>query len=372
MEALCIYFYMKEGGNKMKLIMSLLEKYLMPFSNKITSNKLLNAIKDACILTSPFTVVGSLAGLVSQQANYWFGEWGIPLDGILGSIINAFTNINTVAMGLTGLVVVIASSYNYANQLKGLNKGDKCVPLVACIVSLIAYIATIPNAINVGDSTITAFQINFFNYEGMFAGMIIGLASSYMYYKLVNSKFTIKLPGQVPPMVLSSFLSIIPFFVIITVFSVIKEIVVLAGFDSIQQLITQFIITPLNGIGTGLPAVILVIIIMQLLWFFGVHGFSIMWGLISVLWMPIFYEHIQIFVETGSFDKITQVAPNTLCNVYAMIGGSGSTLALVVLLLVLGKKGSAERSIGKVSIIPGLFGINEPVTFGLPDRKSVV
>ena len=49
-----------------------------------------------------------------------------------------------------------------------------------------------------------------------------------------------------------------------------------------------------------------------------------------------------------------------------MIGGSGSTLALVVLLLVLGKKGSAERSIGKVSIIPGLFGINEPVTFGLP------
>ena len=43
---------------------------------------------------------------------------GIPLDGILGSIINAFTNINTVAMGLTGLVVVIASSYNYANQFK--------------------------------------------------------------------------------------------------------------------------------------------------------------------------------------------------------------------------------------------------------------
>ena len=83
MEALCIYFYMKEGGNKMKLIMSLLEKYLMPFSNKITSNKLLNAIKDACILTSPFTVVGSLAGLVSQQANYWFGEWSFPNKRIL-------------------------------------------------------------------------------------------------------------------------------------------------------------------------------------------------------------------------------------------------------------------------------------------------
>ena len=69
---------------------------------------------------------GRFVGRSSKSAaNYWFGEWGIPLDGILGSIINAFTNINTVAMGLTGLVVVIASSYNYANQLKGLNKGDK-------------------------------------------------------------------------------------------------------------------------------------------------------------------------------------------------------------------------------------------------------
>ena len=324
----------------MKYIMTFLEKYLMPFSDKITSNKLLNAIKDACILTTPFTVVGSLAGLVSQQATYWFGQWGIPLEGILGSVVHAFSNINTVAMGLIGIVVVLASSYNYATQLRMGKEGDKCVPLVASIVSLIAYIATIPNALQVGDNTITAFQINFFNYEGMFAGMIIGLLSSYMYYRLINSNFTIKLPGQVPPMVLNSFMSIIPFLVIITVFSVVKEVVLLAGFESLQQLITQFIISPLNGIGTGLPAVIIVIIIMQLLWFFGVHGFSIMWGLISVLWMPIFYEHIQLYVETGSFAAIKEIAPNTLCNVYAMIGGSGSTLAL--------------------------FGINEPVTFGLP------
>ena len=350
----------------MKHIMSLLEKYLMPFSEKITSNKLLNAIKDACILMSPFTVVGSLAGLVSQQATYWCNEWGIALEGILGHVIAAFANINTIAMGMTGLVVVLAASYNYATQLKGNKAGDKCVPLVASIVSLIAYIATVPYAIQTGEGTITAFQINYFNYEGMFTGMIIGLLSSYMYYKLVNSRYTIKLPGQVPPMVLNSFLSIIPFFVIITVFSVVKELVFMGGFASLQQLITQFIITPLNGIGTGLPAVIVVIVIMQLLWFFGIHGFSIMWGVISVLWMPIFMDHIQTFVETGSFDSITQVAPNTLSNVYAMIGGSGSTLALVVLLIILGKKGSAERSIGNMALIPGLFGINEPVTFGLP------
>ncbi|MCI1856521.1 MAG: PTS transporter subunit EIIC [Sporolactobacillus sp.] len=349
----------------MDLLMHFLEKYLMPLSDKVTSNKLLTAIKDACILTASFTVVGSLAGLVAQQATYWFKKWGI-LNDIWQSIINVFSNINTVSMGLIGLVVVIAASYTYAKQLSRENEGDKCVPLVACIVSVIAYIATVPNALKTTEGPLTAFPIKYFSYEGMFTGMLVGLLSAWMYHRFVNSKFTIKLPGQVLPMVLQTFLSIIPFFTIITVFSVLKEAVELAGFDSFLQLMTKFIITPLNGIGTGLPAVIIVILIMQLLWFFGVHGFSIMWGLISVLWMPIFYKHIQLYVQTGSFDAIKQVAPNTLCNVYAMVGGSGSTLALVVLLLFLGKKGSPERAIGKVAIIPGLFGINEPVTFGLP------
>lgn len=91
-----------------------------------------------------------------------------------------------------------------------------------------------------------------------------------------------------------------------------------------------------------------------------------MWGLISVIWMPIFMKDIDIYMKTGSLETITHVAPNTLSNVYAMIGGSGSTLALVVLMLIMAPKESAERAVGKVALIPGLFGINEPVTFGLP------
>ncbi len=114
-------------------------------------------------------------------------------------------------MGIMDLVVVLASSYFYSNQLRANKTGDKCVPLVACIVSLIAYIATIPNGMMLVKFNITGFQINFFNYEGMFTGMTYWFSFIILYYHLVNSKYTIKLPGQVPPMVLNSFLSLFHF-----------------------------------------------------------------------------------------------------------------------------------------------------------------
>ena len=185
-------------------------------------------------------------------------------------------------------------------------------------------------------------------------------------FKLVKSKFTIKLPDSVPTGVLNSFLALIPISIILIIFSIVKEVVVLCGFTSLQAVIAQFIVTPLSNVGTGLPAIIIVILLMQLLWFFGLHGFSIIWGVVSSIWLPLFMEQIDTFAKTQSFDSITQVAPNTISNIYAMLGGSGSTLALIVVLLILAPKKSAEKEIAKMSLVPGIFNINEPIIFGLP------
>ena len=155
----------------------------------------------------------------------------------------------------------------------------------------------------------------------MFTGLLIGLSTAWLYSKLVKSKFTIKLPDSVPTGVLNSFLALIPISIILILFSIVKEVVVLCGFTSLQAVIAQFIVTPLSNVGTGLPAIIIVILLMQLLWFFGLHGFSIIWGVVSSIWLPLFMEQIDTFAKTQSFDSITQVAPNTISNIYAMLGG---------------------------------------------------
>lgn len=349
----------------MNKFMMILEKYLTPFSMKIAGNRLLQSIKDAFILSIPFTVVGSILGLLKSQLAYWLGEWGVSTTGLIGSVINVLGNVGTVAMGLIGIVIVLSSAYFYSERLKE-KDNSPIVPLLTSLLALVAYFATVPWEVIVGSEKVGGFALNFFNYEGMFTGLVIGLTTAYLYAKLVKSKFTIKLPDTVPSGILNSFRAMVPILIILLIFSTVKEMVVLSGYTSIQEVITIFVISPLSSVGTGLPAIIIVIILMQLLWFFGLHGFSIMWGVISALWMPLFMEQIDTFAKTGSFDSITQVAPNTISNVYAMIGGSGSTLALIAVLLIMAPKKSAPREIAKVSFVPGLFNINEPVIFGLP------
>lgn len=348
----------------MNKFMDVLEKYLTPFSQMVANNHLLQSIKDAFILGIPFTVVGSICGLIKSQLEYWLTQAGVSLDGFLGSLIHVLGNVGTVAMGLMGIVIVLSSSYFYAQRLKENN--NKVVPLMTSLLALVSYFATIPWEVAGESETLSGFALNYFNYEGMFTGLLIGLSTTWLYSKLVKSKFTIKLPDSVPTGVLNSFLALIPISIILIIFSIVKEVVVLCGFTSLQAVIAQFIVTPLSNVGTGLPAIIIVILLMQLLWFFGLHGFSIIWGVVSSIWLPLFMEQIDTFAKTQSFDSITQVAPNTISNIYAMLGGSGSTLALIVVLLILAPKKSAEKEIAKMSLVPGIFNINEPIIFGLP------
>lgn len=348
----------------MNKFMDVLEKYLTPFSQMVANNHLLQSIKDAFILGIPFTVVGSICGLIKSQLEYWLTQAGVSLDGFLGSLIHVLGNVGTVAMGLMGIVIVLSSSYFYAQRLKENN--NKVVPLMTSLLALVSYFATIPWEVAGESETLSGFALNYFNYEGMFTGLLIGLSTAWLYSKLVKSKFTIKLPDSVPTGVLNSFLALIPISIILIIFSIVKEVVVLCGFTSLQAVISQFIVTPLSNVGTGLPAIIIVILLMQLLWFFGLHGFSIIWGVVSSIWLPLFMEQIDTFAKTQSFDSITQVAPNTISNIYAMLGGSGSTLALIVVLLILAPKKSAEKEIAKMSLVPGIFNINEPIIFGLP------
>ncbi|MGL4383664.1 MAG: PTS transporter subunit EIIC [Bacilli bacterium] len=121
---------------------------------------------------------------------------------------------------------------------------------------------------------------------------------------------------------------------------------------------------PLQSAGTGLGAMILVMLLMQLLWFFGLHGFSIVWGIVGILWVPFFLGQLDAYTQ-GDLQAFATPSPNVVTLIYGMIGGSGCTLGLIIASLIQKKK-SASKAIAKLSIIPGLFNINEPVIFGMP------
>ncbi|MGL4976401.1 MAG: PTS sugar transporter subunit IIC [Cetobacterium sp.] len=346
-----------------KKYLDMMEGPLLKFSIKISENRLLEAIKDAFIFALPFTVIGSFSSLIKMQLDYFQIFESMTFIKKIAQILG---NIGWASMAFIGIIIVLSSSYFYSEKLRRTNK--QINPVTAMLAGLVSYIAVVPNVIvglN-GAKDISGFQNKFFNYEGMFSGLLIGLITAYLYDKLIKTKYTLKLPSSVPDGIVNSFMSLIPITIILAIFSTVKIVIESFGFDSLHTLITKLIVYPLSNVGTGLPAIVLITIVMQLLWFFGLHGFSIIWGVISPVWIPIFLQQIDIFSQTQSFDSLTRIAPNALLTIYGMIGGSGSTLGLVAALFILAPKNSAEKAVADVSVIPGLFNINEPIIFGLP------
>ncbi|WP_429976128.1 PTS sugar transporter subunit IIC [Enterococcus sp. DIV0086] len=344
-----------------------LQEPLLKVSAWVEGNTILQAIKNAFVRTIPFTVVGSFSNLIKMQIDALIKSQGIE-NAILSNISNLFGYLGNATLGIVAIIVVFSSAYSYAVELKNKEKNERLNPIIATLLALSAYFVMVPNNVNYLDSKadiVEGFASSFFSYEGMFTALIVGMLAVALFSRFTRSKFTIKMPGNVPQNVFDSFFSLIPISEVLLIFGILRIIIQSLGYVSLLQMISEVLIKPLLTVGTGLPAIIIVILLQQILWFLGLHGFNIVWGVVSAFWLPVFLENVAKFAKTQSFADIS-IAPNTMTNVYAMIGGSGATFGLIIAMLIFTKKGEKEREVAKLSLVPGCFGINEPVIFGLP------
>ena len=351
----------------MKFDVQKLQEPLLKVSAWVEGNTILQAVKNAFVRTIPFTVVGSFSNLIKMQIDALIKNQGID-NVILTNISNLFGYLGNATLGIVAIIVVFSSAYSYAIELKHKEKNERLNPIIATLLALSAYFVMVPNNVNYLDSKaeiIEGFASSFFSYEGMFTALIVGMIAVALFARFTRSKFTIKMPGNVPQNVFDSFFSLIPISEVLLIFGVLRIVIQSLGYVSLLQMISEVLIKPLLTVGTGLPAIIIVILLQQILWFLGLHGFNIVWGVVSAFWLPVFLENVAKFAETQSFAGIS-IAPNTMTNVYAMIGGSGATFGLIIAMLIFTRKGEKEREVAKLALIPGCFGINEPVIFGLP------
>ena len=351
----------------MKFNVDKIQEPLLKASMWVQNNTILQAVKNAFVRTIPFTVIGSFSNLIKMQLDALIKAQHLHW-GWLTSISNLFGYLGTATLGIVGLIVVISSAYSYAVELKQRDENKNMNIIIATLLAFSAYFVMVPNNVNFADpkaKIIEGFASSFFSYEGMFTGLIVGMLAVAMFAAFSRSKFTIKMPGSVPQNVFDSFFALIPMAEVLLLFGLARIGLQAMGYASLIQLIATVIIKPLLTVGTGLTAIIVVILLEQILWFLGLHGFNIVWGVVSAFWLPLFLQNVAKFAETKSFADIT-ISPNTMTNVYAMIGGSGATFGLIIAMLIFAKKGEKEREVAKLALVPGCFGINEPVIFGLP------
>lgn len=329
----------------MEKFMNLLETYLLPFAEKLGQNRYLNVLKDAFMLSLPPTIFGSIFIVI---ANLPFLSLIMSEDkiSILREALNPAAEGSMLIMTVfvvMGIGYYLATSY----KVEGIYGS-------AIAISAFFLVTPLENG---------GMSLDRLGAKGMFVGILVAILSGELYKRAVLKGWTIKMPDSVPPAVSRSFSALIPAFLTLTLFLVIRIIFSLTPFGNIHDFIFKTIQTPMMKLGGGLPATIFAIIMIQLLWFFGLHGQVIVNSVLDPVWNTLSLENFEAF-QAGK--ELPNIITKQFMETYTVgLGGTGMTLAVAFALLFV-VKSRQLKELGKLAGPAAIFNVNEPIIFGLP------
>ncbi|WP_374723905.1 PTS sugar transporter subunit IIC [Calidifontibacillus erzurumensis] len=330
------------------------EEHLMSPLARIAQNRYLQSIRDAFVIFAlPVILTGAIFLIIANPPTSL--DWGIidawtkAIEPILPQILFPFY----LTFGIMALTVSFGVGYSLASRYDGMDS------VMAGILSMLAFFLT---AFPVIDITQISFGevLNYLGGQGLFVAIILGIFTTEGMRWLQKSGLSIKMPDGVPPYVLRTFNSLVPFMLIIpTVWAL--SWIVWANFGvTIPQLVLD-LFSPLVAASNSYWAALGMIVLMMLLWSMGIHGMNVVSSVAYPFWMTQLAQNVDA-VNAGV--KATGIVTEPFFHMFAHLGGSGATFGLAFLMLM--SKSQQLKQIGKTSIIPNFFNINEPVIFGLP------
>ena len=327
-----------------------LQKHLMPFANKISSNNVLQSIKDAFLISLPFTMLGSI---FLALVNLPFLEKLIGKEAV--TALQAFQSpLQNVCFNLITIIIVFGIGYSLGKRLN-------LKPAFTAVTAFISFMVVIPITAIEGTNY---YVINNFGQASIFTGLIVSVLSTYLYKFAIDKKLVIKMPDSVPEMVTDSFNSLIPACIATIVFFLVNVLMSKTSFGTLNAFVYAFVQKPITLLAGNLVSFIFAGLLCNLFWFFGLHGNNLVYN--SVL-SPIFKS---LSLENLAAFNAGQAIPNMLSEEFAFYFGgfNGSFIAYPVLICIFlfFKNRKDLKELGKVALIPGIFAIYEPLVFGLP------
>lgn len=339
-----------------------MEKHFVPIAAKIGSQKFLVAIRDAFIAIMPITMAGAFSTLLNVFFRDLPTEWGwTGFVEAMQPVITVNGNVWWGTLAILSMCFVFALGYQ-------LSKVYRTPPLAGGLIAFASFIAVTPQSIEVtseAGEVISAWgNLNWtlLDARGLFTALFIGFFSTIIYAKLMNRNITIKLPDTVPPAVSKAFASIIPGIVAIYLSGILAFIVSSLSGLSIGELILKYVQMPFLGLSQGLVAVLIIVLAVQLFWFFGLHGTNVLGPILDGVYLSATAANNSAYVMKESFEYLWTRGS---FDAYVWLGGAGCTLALIIAILIVSKR-EDSRAVAKLSLPMGAFNINEPVVFGMP------
>ena len=330
--------------------MDKLSEKIMPLANLLGQNRYLTVLRDAFMLSFPLTMFGSIVVVINNLPFF--------SDATKGTLSNLFGNGQNATMSIMSVFVTFGIGYY-------LSKSYDVEGIFGGAVSFASFLILTPFAMKtVGGEDVTGvLSLDRLGAKGMFIGMIAAFLAGEIYCRITKRGWQIKMPDGVPPAVTKSFAALIPAVVTLTIFLVINAVMTGIFNANLHDVVYEVIQKPLTGLGSSLPATLIALFFVQFLWFFGLHGQIIVNSVMDPIWNTLMLDNLEAY-QHGK--ELPHIITKPFMETFTVgIGGSGMTLAVVLLMAFVLKK-KQYRDVGRLALAPGIFNVNEPAIFGLP------
>lgn len=332
----------------MKKIMEFMEK-MQPTFQKITSNKYMAALKDGFVAPMYVILFSSIFLLAAYVPNAFGFYWSDTVTDIL-------TKPYSYTMGFFGLIVSATITKALTDNLnKDMEDTNQINSQATMIASILSYLLLL------GDPIEGGMTLSFMGTQGMFAAILIAFIVPNIYKVFIKNNITIRMPKEVPPNISETFKSLIPFGATIIFFWIFDMVFRNMTGGNVAEALVQWL-SPLFALGNTYPGIAIVWGATAFFWFIGIHGPSIVHPTLFAAW-AMNLEANQAAFQAG--EHVTNAFTETGYFMTGALGGTGSTLMVTVFFAFLAKS-KEHKAVGKASIIPVLFGVNEPILFGGP------
>ncbi|MDR1532276.1 MAG: PTS transporter subunit EIIC [Clostridiales bacterium] len=325
---------------------------LRGFGEKLGANKGFSAVSKSMMGLMAVILVGAVFQLAATIPTL-FG-WFTAADKIY-TIIYAPYNMT---MGLMSVFIVFMIAYNYSKSL-GMKPIQNGLVALICFLSVSAPITSVTLAD--GSTTMNVLDSSNLGATGMFVAILIGILTVKLTHFCEKHNIIIRMPEVVPPFLSDSFSAMLPLlFNLIVWYGVSTALSAATGGQmSLPLLVTYILSIPISAVDS-VPGMLIITVFACFLWIFGIHGTMVAY----IALMAVMMQNLSANAAAVAAGEAPQFYATMLFGAIATAGGTGDTFGLV--LRGFRCKSEQIRAVSKAAIVPGLFGINEPATFGYP------
>ncbi|KFI98086.1 PTS sugar transporter subunit IIC [Bifidobacterium stellenboschense] len=343
---------------------------------KFASLKALVALKDGFILTMPATLIGSLFLLIANLPFTGYADFMAKTFGDNWNI--ALNQVSTATFNILAIIVAVGIGYAYA-------RNEKCDGISSGLLSLVTFFIVSPSSMDISidpktidiatDATKNAkdvavsgvFVQNWTGSNGIISAIIMGLIVGWIYTACIKHDVKIKMPDSVPQGVTNAFSALIPGLIVITGSSILYHVCKVFGGVSLTELIFKVLQIPLQSLTDTWAGAIIIALLISMLFWCGIHGANVVSGVVTPLLTANTLVN-QSLLDKGIYPSKANgghyLTPQVI-DCFVKFSGVGLTVGLLIAALLFARS-KQLREVSKLSIVPGIFGINEPVIFGLP------